>query len=539
MNPVWTLFSRRAISRLAYWLSALGYNLSDRSISNRIYLVYFCAFWTAWAIAVFTLLGNIVVDDFFVLQNYFSPPRAVIMLSEYALAIWVLFRFWQVSRRSPLVFSEGDAYLLCQTPVKRRDVGLVWFFEEAIRSFIPFALGAVILSFALVEWQFRGEGTFLRIPTYLTSSLRALLLILMLQNGLLAVLWGIGAMRLHRRGEPLWMKPAFLGVLLLFLVGFLLPSLHRFFLSPLRMMLFAAFSQPISIPAVLVGVGIGCVFLALAWAFFYAQSRDINLSLAAQETSHLAVLQLARSYWQFDLVDVLQQRQRLGATRAESRLLDEHSRHVLMWKDLLQSMRTFRLRKLLDLAWIFGLSLGMFTGANWGFQLVMGGIWATAVGSICVRRLHSDLARWWLLRLLPLQPGKLLRDELLLSLGACTLVSEAALLFSNLPDMIRLYAAILMPVLVVNAALASSHDILRRSEGHVLMSPSLAEENVPRQDIWGILQGLISVLIPFGILIWLQSYLGQPLLGLVAFPVAILITWLNYKLMLSAYRWIK
>lgn len=49
-------------------------------------------------------------------------------------------------------------------------------------------------------------------------------------------------------------------------------------------------------------------------------------------------------------------------------------------------------------------------------------------------------------------------------------------------------------------------DILRHSKARVLMPPSLAEENVPRQNIGGVVPWLISVLIPFGVLTWFFAH---------------------------------
>jgi hypothetical protein len=403
---------------------------------------------------------------------------------------------------------------------------------------MPFAVGTIILSFALAEWHFQDEGTSIRILEYLRISLRALLLVLPLVIGLQGVLWGIGSIRLHKRGKPSWLRYAFLGVLL-FLASFLVPDLHRFIMAPLRLPLEAAFTQDGSLDTLLAGVGLSCLYLAVGLVFFYAQSRDVNLSLAAQETSHIATIQLARSYWQFDLADALQLRQRLGTTRAESRLLAEHSGHMLFWKDLLQSLRTFRGRQLMDFVWVFALSLVMFRPSNWAFQMVICGIWTISVGGLSTRRLRSDLARWWLLRSLPLQPGDLMRDEVLLSLGLCAVASETALVFSSLPAILGLYAAILLLVLVANATLAASYDILRHSKARLLMVPSLAEENVPRQEFWGVLEGLISVLIPFGMLAWSYAYPRQPLWGLMAFPVGVLIARFNIRRVLSAYRWIE
>jgi hypothetical protein len=171
--------------------------------------------------------------------------------------------------------------------------------------------------------------------------------------------------------------------------------------------------------------------------------------------------------------------------------------------------------------------------------MVLAGVWTIGIGSFTTRRLRSDLARWWLLRSLPLSPGDLLKDEILLSGGICTLVGLAAMAFSRLTVLNSLSAAVLLPILVANAALAAMQDILRQSKARTLMAPSLAEENVPRQNIWGVLQGLISVLIPYGILVWSFAGLRWPVLVAASFTLAAIFTWLNRKAVLSAYHWIE
>jgi len=102
-HPVWILFSRRNISRLAYWLAALGYDLRDPSASNRVYFVYFCAFWLTWFGVVFALFGNLMVGIFDAYQLT-SPMETVISISKYVLSGWGVVQLWQATRRSPFVF---------------------------------------------------------------------------------------------------------------------------------------------------------------------------------------------------------------------------------------------------------------------------------------------------------------------------------------------------------------------------------------------------------------------------------------------------
>jgi hypothetical protein len=349
------------------------------------------------------MLGSSLAGVFTEIQSTSNPAQLVSSLAGYALILWVLVIFWQVSRRSPFVFSEEDAYLLCQTPVNRRKVALAWYLQGVLGTIIPLASGLVILSFALVEWRLQGEVRIFLLFEYLKASLRALILILPLQIGWQAALWGLGALRLHQRNEFAWGRPVFLGAVAFFLAGFLLPGLHLLLLAPLNLPLKVAFMEDVPILDWLGGLSLSFLYLAAGLEFLSFQSKNINLSRTAQETSHIAAFGLARSYGQLDLIGTISLRRRLGTTRPASRLLYRPDGNVLYWKDLLQSLRAFQLRDFANLVWVFGLSLGMSRPSNWAFQMVAAGVWTISVGGLTTRRLRSDLARWWLFRSLPVR----------------------------------------------------------------------------------------------------------------------------------------
>jgi len=164
-DPVWILFRRRSFSRLAYWCLVLGFDLRDRSLNNRFYFVYFCAFWFAWVVAVFALLGS-ALSGYFESLPVVSPLAIVVSLGAFILAAWGLAQLWQGTGRSPFVFSEPDAYLLCQAPVSRRSVGLAWFLMDWFGTALLFAAGAVLFSFALTEAALPHAATFWNLPAY-------------------------------------------------------------------------------------------------------------------------------------------------------------------------------------------------------------------------------------------------------------------------------------------------------------------------------------------------------------------------------------
>ncbi len=536
MDPVWTLFSRRALSGLAYWLSALGYDLRDRSVANRAYLVYFCAFWAVWTVAVLSLLGSGVATILSKIQAYFPPPQVIMTLSEYALAIWVLANLWQVARRSPFLFSEEDAYLLCQTPVDRRKVGMLWFFQAAIRSLLPFAAVAVILSFALTEWRLGGSPTVPLVFEALKESLRALMLIVPLQIGVQAALWAFGASRLHRKRAPSWMRHLSSAAVLLFLAGFFIPGLRSLLLAPWVPPISGAFSQGVPFSSELARVGVTLFYLVAGMFLLSAETKKISLRRAAQETSHISAVRLARRYGQYGLAESLLLRRRLGTARSPSRFLAGSGGNVLFWKDLLQSLRSIRLGDIINLIWIVGLSISMFGASDWRLQVVVAGVWTLSVGGHTTRRLRSDLAHWWLFGSLPLTADRILAGEVLLSCGMAVSASWLALAFSGRDAVFVLSASALAPALAASAALPATQDILRHSHTRAFMSPGITEENVPREGVGGVIQGLVTVLIPFGILVGAAPLIGRPLWSVGSIPLGIAGAWLNWRSAVAAFR---
>ena len=531
------LYRRRIFSRLAYWLSALGYNLRDRSAANRMYLVYFCLFWLVWAAAVLALLGQSAAEQMALLGLDAGRAAANLMLA--GLAAWGLVQLWQAAQRSPFAFTEEDAYLICQTPVSRRRVGLALFLQGWGASLLPFAAAALILAFALAEIQV-GQGLAgLSYGLYFLNSLRALSIVLPLQAALLAASWSVGALRLRGRSLP-WLQ---LAVLLLagalvaaWLAASRWPGPFAVLFAPLSLPLQAAFGAG-AFPW-LAGLAISLLLLALALAFLVVLTPSINLGQAAQETSSWTVIQMARSFMNFGLVDAILLRQRLGSSHAPSGLLRAQGAGILFNKDVLQSRRAFTPGRLLPWVWVFALSLGLFLPANWLLGLVMAGLWTLAVGSLATRRLRSDLARWWIIRLLPIRSTGLLGAELLLPLILIILLGWGAVLLSSVSPAYSIFAAVLLPFLAASAALSAAYDILRRSHARALMSPSIAEENVPQPNVWGAIQGLASVLLPFGLLAWANANAMLGLWGWAAILLAAAITWLNFRSTVAAFRWV-
>ena len=537
-DPIWIIFRRRTFSRLTYILLALGFDLRDRSASNLFYFVYFCAFWLAWCVAVFAMLGS-ALADFLEAFSANSSVALVVSFTAFILALWGLIELWQVTGRSPFVFSEQDAFLLCQTPVHRRSVGLAWFLMDWFGTFPPFGAGAILFSFALADISLSGIVSFQSFPTYLISSLRSLAIVLPLQIGLQAGLYGLGAMRLRRDRPPerlfrlrLTALPLGLGLL----AAFFFPDWRVILLAPFSLPLQAAFNGAILPVGWAVGAGITLLILFIGMVGLLVWSDRIHLGRAAQETRQVSAIRSARSVMNYELVENIQRQRKMKVTRSPSQLPVRSGAWMLVWKNLVQSSRSLRARQVTRWGMVFILSTGAFLSPSWTVQLIMEGLWAVTLGSLITDQLRKDLARWWLLRSVPFQNSSLILSILGPAWGIGVLLGWLALVLTR-PSFGWLLAA-LLPFLVACAALGSTHSILEHAKARILMTPALAEENVPQQDIQGVITILISVGLPLGLLTWSISHPGGLVFGLFSLPLSIVITMFLFQSVLSTYRWI-
>ena len=140
LRAVWVARWQEVAPRLQFWLLLGGYVVRDRSRADIFYVPYLIAFWSVWAFAMFTALSGAVAGLLKALDAA-TPALAAVQLYFWALLLWAIISLYQATRRSPFVFSAADAALLCQTPVDRRAVALLWFMSDWPRQFLPFAAG--------------------------------------------------------------------------------------------------------------------------------------------------------------------------------------------------------------------------------------------------------------------------------------------------------------------------------------------------------------------------------------------------------------
>jgi hypothetical protein len=512
MRAAWMVRLRQMEGRFAFWLTLIGYNKRDKSLSHRIYLGYALVFMCFWVFAVFTLLAGSGAG-LLKLLNPADPRAPAEWLAFLAISIWGVISLVRYTRRTPFVFSEDDAYLICQTPIDRRAVALAWFPADWLESALPFWAVMVTLGFSLAEIGLHGQATVLDIPAYVLMGLRALILFIPLQMGLLAALWAIGAVRLQRDRDPSWLRWAAL-VAAIVLVSALVLNLAahglsgsldfiwKVIFSPFYFSLTAAFGQAHWAPGLAISLAWGLLGLAALW---YA-SKDLNLSRAAQEGRGQAAQQQAMRFGDYDKAQAIAQQARLGMGHAPSPLKAQTGDKSLVWKDAVQSLRTFHVTTLFPWIYVLSAALGIALLPGWAPRALATIIWCIAGGQAATLRLRRDLARWSLLRQLPFAASRLLLADLAAPWLLCLLVTWLGLLPAAIlnPGLGLLFMVLALPV-TASVTLLAAQDILRQSHVSTLMAGAAGELSAR-----GALFAFLSAVLPLGMAYWLSGQ-GLPL----------------------------
>jgi hypothetical protein len=507
MKPVWMVRSRQIAQKLSFWLMLIGYDPHDHSLSHRIYLIYASIFMSLWGFAVLSLAAG-ATATMLTTMGIGSANQAAAQISLLILVIWSLYQLWQVSHRSPFVFSEEDAYLICQTPVKRSFVAISWFVGDWFAQALPFWAIGVTFGFAMVEVQLAGKVTFADFFLYIASGLRALSVFLPLQVGLLALQWALGTLRLQGNREWRWL-PRLVPIIIFLVIGILawgigkpefarlIAPVRQAIVWPLYYPLQAAFSIHPWINGIVVALGVAIVGMAaLAIA-----GESLNLSRAAQESTQREKLQTAQRYGMTGLAREIKQRDRLGIGRPPIRLRARPGFWVLPWKDILQSRYELGLGEIWNWLILLGISSGLFLASDLGSRILLFAFWIFTVGQRTTSRLRADLANWWMLRSLPFSSENLLWAELVIPWSLTVATGWLAIIFSSAGlGAFHLPVALLVPPICMILSLIAAYDVFRQSTSEMLLNG-----NIPGISALTILGGAICLAIPAGIIWWLSQ----------------------------------
>ena len=536
MKPVWMVRSRQIAQKLSFWLTLIGYDPHDHSLRHRIYLIYASVFMSIWAFAMLSLATGGTATMLTALGTG-SVNQIAAQISLLIFVIWFIYQLWQVSRRSPFIFSEEDAYLICRTPVKRNIVALNWFLGDWFSQAWPFWAIGMVFGSALVESQLGEKISSSDVFQYVISGFRALSVFFLLQVGLLALLWALGALRLQGNREWRWL-PRLVLIGFLLTMGFLVcsikvPELIKLSASvwqalfwPLHYPLQAAFSLHPWINGMLVALGIAIVGLvALAIA-----SKDLNLSRAAQESTQREKLQTAQRYGMVDLVREIKQRNRLGIGRDPTRLPARPGLWVLPWKDILQSRYEIGLGQIWNWLGLLAICIGVLLSPDFASRILIFFFWLIAMGQHTTSRLRADLTNWWLLRSMPFHAKRLLLGELAIPWSLTVAMGWLAIILGGEGlGTSRLSMILLIPPVCLILSLISAYDVLRQSNTGMLLNG-----NVPGISWLAILGGMLCLALPAGIT-WLLSqfrWIGTSL----AFATSLVLAYGAWRIAATKYR---
>lgn len=281
MRAVWLVRSRQLMSRMGFWTALIGYDPRDRSLSHRIYLIYVFIFFSLWGFAMLAL----VADQAAWILTWFrvtSPIQASILLITVILLADALLRGYRYARQSPFNFTEEDSVLICQTPVDRRQVALAWLFGDWIPAGLPYWAGIVMLSFACQQLASPAGMSWVHLPIYLLTGIRAASIMLPLHLAFMTSTYVFGTLRLRRDKELAHLRLIPLGV------GACLILLTIFFPASLRILLWLILyllQSGLGTTSWIAGFVLAVFLATLSLMVLFLVSPELNLSRASQESN--------------------------------------------------------------------------------------------------------------------------------------------------------------------------------------------------------------------------------------------------------------
>lgn len=512
ISAVWLVRSHQIAGDLRYWLTYIGYDKRDHSLTHKIYLGYATLFFSAWGFATLALMASFVGGLVVALGAGLTaivPGSTVAHAAGGVLGLallgWWLYTGYRAGRASPMTFTEDDAALICQTPVSRPAVSLLWLLGEWIKRAPIFWALTVTLAFALQDASLGSEVSVEYVPFYVIFGLRALSVMLPLQWGLMALAWAWGVLRLERDRVRRfwWLGPLALAVALLVVLvssGGLLAGFYvgpaGIFLAPLTLPLAAGYGLAAWGAGLAAGVAwgvLGSLGLGLA-------SRQLNLGRAAQESTGRAAGEAAAQAGNAQAAADIALRQRLGVGHAPTRLPIWSGWPGLAWKALVGWGRRGVWSLLGPLAMIFFATLAIALSPDWGTRVWAIFAWLVAVEQFAAGPLVGDLRLWATFRGLPVTARQALAGEMVLPWGLVMVNSLLALgaglaLAPLLPWSGELpgWVVFLLPGAAAACGLAAAVDVLRSARSSRLFTGQAPLPGTTGALIAGVVCGLAAL----------------------------------------------
>ena len=529
--------SKQALSNFNYWLAIVGYDIHDRSAIARVYSFYLVAFFSAWILAAMFWVSDLIANALspFLASQGIAFTDIVPTMGMLLFILWSLYSIHKATNRSPLVFSEVDAHLLCQTPVDRRFITMVWLFGEWLSKVLLVSAIASTVGFALLELDISNGIRVMSIGHLTVAALKPLGIIIPLHLGLFALVWAIGVYRLQRDAKRIKVMRLlrFFSVILattlivLMLGNIIVPTFFADFhplLSFLTLPIHTAFFEGAWGQVLTVTIGLMIISLSVLRQI----SDKLNLSRASQETHHFQAQQVAFSIGDFESIDEMKDCERLGSLHVPSKIPSLPGAWILTWKDIVQSLRTVTISRLWS--WII---IPLYT-----FPLIVAGaifkdsssliffilFWTLHVGQLTSARFRKDLGKWWYVHSLPLSARRIILHDVVRPVFATIVITWIALWASSILGIsINPILVFSVPFVVVVISFSFVFDILRQANVSMLLLG-----RSPFNGFIGLILAIFFIIIPIAI-IYMVEYLALSLvvsmlaIGLAEFSLAFLL----------------
>ncbi len=401
MQAAQFLRSRQEFQELRYWLSILSYDTRDRSFVNRAYLLYLILFFSVWflAVLVFFADGAVSLLSLIGVQGISTLADG---LGLVLLSIWALVGLWQAWRGSPLILSETDGLILCQTPLPRAFVVVRWFLMPWLTSFIPFAFVFMLAGFMMAEAT--GISSIAQMPSYLGYGLNYMLLHLPIHLALMAVLWTIGLIPFRSDRSLRWLRLIIAAALLLTSIALLVHALGG--LTP---GLISAASQGRISPFLL------CIRLVLpvtALGLLYPVSTRVNLTCLAASTAKAELIQSLLRFGFTSSAEDEALKDRLSSQTSVTAPVPPDGWRSLGWLNRIRARRRWRFKSLqpwiLVMTYAFTLTMIPLSFAS----LLVLVVFIQQVAELATGPLLQNMSGWSLMRPLPVTPAQVISSHL-------------------------------------------------------------------------------------------------------------------------------
>jgi hypothetical protein len=497
MKAIWFVRSKQLAGQMRFWTAIVGYDPLDRSLNQNIYLIYVMAFFSLWGFAMLALLA----DQAAILLSSMRG-MAPSMISIVGLLILLIMEFaatgYRAGKRSPFIFSETDAEIVCQTPENRGQIALAWYLGGWIGSGLIFVALGIILRYASLELLEQKQVAWTDLPRYILAGIQVASILIPLFLMIIAICYALGALRLHGDKDIPWLRWVPIGiVVILILVGLLNQPIIESILWGLLYPLKAGFGEVYWIWGFLLAIAVSILGL---W-ILYASGLKLNLSRAAQESRFRWAEQQVRWLGNTSLRRDMVRREKLGIGHRASRVPARTGTWALIWKDWVASWRGTQLVEVISWLGIFGVSLGMIVAPNLGTRAWAFLIGCELIGQRCTERIRADLRVWTITRQLAIRSDRTLIAEIATPVILTTLLAWLAMLVSYwLGYSLQISSFFLAPLLVLCITLATIYDILRHSQSSDLIAGYVAGPGAG-----GLIISIVLGAIPLITVSWLAS----------------------------------